>query len=391
MSKIKTKISVITVSLNSVKTIERTIRSVIKQNYDNIEYIIIDGGSTDGTTDIIRKYNNFISYWISEPDNGLYDAMNKGMRISTGDYINFLNSDDWYQRDAINNIVKHIEKSEADVVFGNIVHVYSNRRVFMNPRPLEYMYWCIPFNHQATFMRNTKEKWFDTRLRIAADYKMLYELYMEQKVFHYAPYTVANFSVDGLSSDLYMTACEVAHVTAEGLLKQPEKIALYRPYIIQMFIGRENYHRFLTGENHKRIVQFIKQQNYEHKEIVFFGTGDILHRFWDFINEAGVKIRCFVDNDTEKIGKKLWGYDIHPLQYLCNKEDFNVCIMSDKYWSEMLEQLDEMDLSSSIKIYDYVDLKRKFIEQEKSSLIETGMERSDAFKRLVEWEYENGT
>ena len=93
------KISVITVCYNSSATIERTIQSVIRQNYSDLEYIIIDGGSTDGTLDVIAKYQPYISLCISEPDNGIYDAMNKGLERTTGDVVAFLNSDDWYERD----------------------------------------------------------------------------------------------------------------------------------------------------------------------------------------------------------------------------------------------------------------------------------------------------
>lgn len=90
------KISVVTVCYNTVDTIEKTILSVINQTYDNIEYIIVDGASTDGTIDVIKKYENRIAKWVSEPDNGIYDAMNKGIRMATGEWLNFMNAGDCF-------------------------------------------------------------------------------------------------------------------------------------------------------------------------------------------------------------------------------------------------------------------------------------------------------
>ena len=93
----KPLISIVTVVLNDAKHLEQAIKSVLGQTYDNIEYLIIDGGSTDGTLDIIRKHEKAIDYWVSEPDSGIYDAMNKGVSLATGDLIALLNSDDWYE------------------------------------------------------------------------------------------------------------------------------------------------------------------------------------------------------------------------------------------------------------------------------------------------------
>ena len=96
-----TLISIVTVSYNAVLTIEQTILSVINQTYPNVEYIIIDGGSTDGTVDIIKKYADKIAYWVSEPDKGIYDAMNKGGLKTTGDFIQFLNAGDWFENEYV--------------------------------------------------------------------------------------------------------------------------------------------------------------------------------------------------------------------------------------------------------------------------------------------------
>ena len=90
------KISIITVCFNAVGVIEKTILSVISQTYNDVEYIIIDGGSTDGTLDIVKKYENYIAYWISEPDSGIYNAMNKGVKYATGLYCNFMNAGDFF-------------------------------------------------------------------------------------------------------------------------------------------------------------------------------------------------------------------------------------------------------------------------------------------------------
>ena len=98
-------ISVVTVSYNAVDTIERTILSVLNQTYSDIEYIIIDGGSTDGTVDLIKKYADKITYWVSEPDQGIYDAMNKGIDVATGEWINFMNSgDSFYRQDVLSSL-----------------------------------------------------------------------------------------------------------------------------------------------------------------------------------------------------------------------------------------------------------------------------------------------
>ena len=110
-----TLVSIITPCLNSAKFIERTINSVLNQSYKNIEYIIIDGGSVDGTVDIIKKYEDKLSYWLSEPDGGMYCAINKGMRIAKGEIVGYLNSDDAYYPDTLKKVISFFCKKKISI------------------------------------------------------------------------------------------------------------------------------------------------------------------------------------------------------------------------------------------------------------------------------------
>src|SRR5574343_380982 len=113
------KISIITVCYNSSETIEDTIQSVASQNYPNIEYIIVDGLSKDSTVDIIKKHSDVVSKWVSEKDKGIYDAMNKGIAMATGDIIGILNADDVYtNKDVLSKVVRHFEESNVKGVYG---------------------------------------------------------------------------------------------------------------------------------------------------------------------------------------------------------------------------------------------------------------------------------
>lgn len=114
-------ISIITVSYNTKKTIEATILSVINQSYENIEYIIIDGGSTDGTVDIIKQYQAKIAYWVSEPDQGIYDAMNKGINMATGKYVIFIQAGDLLKKNILNDLLPEFISDECTFLYGNVL------------------------------------------------------------------------------------------------------------------------------------------------------------------------------------------------------------------------------------------------------------------------------
>lgn len=200
------KISVVTVCYNCVNEIEETILSVLNQTYDNIEYIVIDGASTDGTVDIIRKYTDRITYWVSEPDKGIYDAMNKGIAVASGDYINFMNAGDRFaERKVMENIFDD-EKNIAgcDIIYGNAIFAYPWGKVLIKPRSLTDFKSFDPIFHQSSFTRLSllKTTPFDISYKIAGDYNFFYHSYINGKKFYYLDSVIAVFdAADGISSN----------------------------------------------------------------------------------------------------------------------------------------------------------------------------------------------
>jgi len=199
----KYKISIITVVFNAVNTIEQTINSVINQQYGNVEYIIIDAGSNDGTLDIIKKYEDKIDYWVSEPDYGLYHAMNKGIEKATGDIIGMINADDYYFENVFSDVAKAFEGKdlEKNIFFGDMEH---DGVVVKGWRQNSVKIGAFA-THPSMFC---PKKVYDTigkyRLwyKILADYDFMYRAYHVYSIQPiYLAKKVAFFRVGGLASN----------------------------------------------------------------------------------------------------------------------------------------------------------------------------------------------
>ena len=171
------KISIVTVVYNGAQTIEATIKSILDQSYKNIEYIIIDGNSSDGTQDIIKSYENSISKWISEPDKGIYDAMNKGIKLSTGDYIWFMNSGDEI---ADNIVLEEIISSNpnSDIYYGDTIMIDSDGNEIGNRRltPPEKLTWesfkkGMLVSHQSFIVKKNIIKQYNLTYKFSADFE----------------------------------------------------------------------------------------------------------------------------------------------------------------------------------------------------------------------------
>jgi glycosyltransferase involved in cell wall biosynthesis len=205
------KISVITVCFNSAKTIEDTIQSVLSQDYPNVEYIIVDGGSKDATLDIVKKYSANISHFISEPDKGIYDAMNKGIALATGDVVGILNSDDvYYDSQVLSHIAKAFEVTNADAVYGDLVYVASNNlekvtRVWKSKPYTEGAFlkgWMPP--HPTFYVKKScynRLGNYTLKLKSAADYELMLRFIHKHKIsVAYIPKTFVKMRVGGESN-----------------------------------------------------------------------------------------------------------------------------------------------------------------------------------------------
>jgi glycosyltransferase involved in cell wall biosynthesis len=203
------KISLITVCYNSAATLEKTILSVAEQTYANIEYIIVDGNSNDGTLDIIQKHDDKITKWISEPDKGLYDAMNKGISMATGNIVGILNSDDTFYSDTVlASIAAFHVNSNIDASVGNIMQHKSNGKVV---RVYSSKYWTpaklkigfMPPHPSIFFKRELFEKFGNYKLGfiIGSDYELITRFFLKAKIsWSYSGITTTAMLVGGLSS-----------------------------------------------------------------------------------------------------------------------------------------------------------------------------------------------
>jgi|SaaInlStandDraft_1057018.scaffolds.fasta_scaffold01383_8 glycosyltransferase len=241
------KISIITVCFNSSKTIKKTFESIENQSYDNIEYIVIDGGSTDSTLNIIKDYKEIIDNYISEPDDGLYDAMNKGISISSGEYIMFLNSDDVLKNIyTIQNLMHEIDKYSLNVVYGDISFFKADTNKIVR------LWKSSKFKKQ-----NISKGWhpphpgftvskeifnevgvFNSKLKIVADYDFMLRCFnYEHLKIKYINDVIVNMRIGGASTTykgVFVSFFELIHVLNKNNYSnlQITKMILYR-YIIK--------------------------------------------------------------------------------------------------------------------------------------------------------------
>ncbi len=212
----KPLITVITVVFNGAKTLRDTLESVMKQSYDNIEHIIVDGGSGDATLDILRQYDHAIDYWLSEKDGGIYDAMNKGIALSSGEYVGMLNSDDMFSDErVVQDIADRFGMTKVDAVFSslNIVDPHNLNKILRKYRvaklsPAWLRIGVMPAHPTFYCKRSCYDKggMYKTDYKIAADFEMLVRLLIRQKIsWSFIDKVTVIMRSGGLSNSGFMT------------------------------------------------------------------------------------------------------------------------------------------------------------------------------------------
>ena len=235
------KVSVITVCYNAVSTLEGTILSVLGQTHPDLEYIVIDGGSTDGTLDIIRRYASRIDYWISEPDKGIFDAMNKGLCRATGLWVSFMNAGDrFYQNNVLAIVVSAITPQHA-IVYGDTYYIRRRGGRVEKAMAPAFIGRNMPTSHQSFLIRTdlAQKIGFDSRYRYAADYNMVYNIYQQLgsgSVIQLPVVVSAYEAIEGVSMQ---HANEVFHETLRIRRPSLGRCYGYIRYSIKRLIGRK--------------------------------------------------------------------------------------------------------------------------------------------------------
>lgn len=361
------KVSIITVVYNGAKTIEQTIKSVLSQKYPNIEYIIVDGMSNDGTKEIINKYRKNVDCFISEEDKGIYDAMNKGIKHSTGDIIGFINSDDWYALDVVEKVVQTFLREEVDVVYGEVkmVHFGGHMSLVKNGT-LEDIIFRMVIPHPTAFVKRQifeKIGLYNQKYRIAADYDLFLRMYLNGIRMKQIKQVLAYVREGGVST-VNLTECanefrEIAKHYAQinndfSTLDRIEQD--YQVRIKRIQTKEKAYQIVKSGKSIEVAINEIKGGR--NKAINILGAGNLGIECFLFLQKMKIAVECFWDNDERKWNTNLLDKPIH--QCVNKEQNVNYIVVAVlNYQEEIIEQLEDMGYQRDKDFCTYFDLINK--------------------------------
>lgn len=292
------KVTVVTVTYNAEKYLEQTIKSVISQDYLNIEYIIIDGASTDGTIDIINKYEQYITYWVSEPDKGIYDAMNKGIDVATGEWINFMNAGDSFASKGAISYLIHNLKEDTDLITGDRYSVYENssKKILNKASGINGIKeHGMPSGHQSMLIKYSlmKEYKYSLNYKYASDHDLMLRFYKDNKKIQLVDRPISNYLRGGYSDENNIEAyIEILFLMIKYKPYENNLIELnfYKEffYYNQPKEIKEGNNQLFSKQFNKIIEQYLEFS--KNKEIIFYGNGNISKMLLNISSENVVGI-----------------------------------------------------------------------------------------------------
>lgn len=261
------KLSIITINFNNKAGLQKTIDSIVSQTWRDFEWIVVDGGSTDGSKELIEKYaqQGCFAWWCSEPDKGVYNAMNKGIAHAKGEYLNFMNSGDSFHEPTTLQHVFDNKDFDADILYGDVCYLYPEKCVVENaasPLSLQHLYKSTIF-HQSSFIRKELlEIGYNESLKIVSDWEKWVEWVLLNKKYHYLPLVIADMDTTGISLNNVQLRQKERELVIEKLIspcivysfdeiKKKDEFLTYNPELLQVygFISKRRLY--------KRIVHFV--------------------------------------------------------------------------------------------------------------------------------------
>lgn len=354
------KISIITVVYNNAIGLERTILSVLNQTYKNYEYIIVDGDSTDGTIDIIKKYEKYLANWISEKDEGIYDAMNKGAKMATGELIAFLNSDDWYELDTLEYVNSQYIELHWDALATRVHKVKETGECYESAKYTDTRINELDIRnticHQGLFVKRNwfhKVGFFDLQYKLVADYNWMLDIKNMGAKFVYSNKVTAFFSLGGASTKNVGRTREEAKEVALNHAKNIDEVAKIKEF---HSLSELQYNNCLNEGIIKKVLDI------QIKRLYIFGGGRYGRICYAILKQNNIKVEAIIDNNRS-VSQKMNEIELVGLEEVDIGNSF-IIISTIAYMNEMRKQLMEYGISETDFILYSDFVKRIFREIE---------------------------